>query len=82
MLNEPYVSKPQRRWQRERFNGQKQSLYILHVRMYVYAFVLKAPKSGQVDFNPDFVGSSSQDLQPLNSVSAFPRSQVGDEKNV
>ena len=54
----------------------------LHVRMYVYAFVLKAPKSGQVDFNPDFAGSSSQDLQPLNSVSAFPRSQVGDEKNV
>ena len=45
----------------------------LHVRMYVYAFVLKAPKSGQVDFNPDFVGSSS-------SLSPFPRSQVGDEK--
>ena len=64
VFNEPYVSKPQRRWQRERFNDKnglmaKTIAVQLHVRMCQYVFVLKAPKFGQVDFRPGFPGSSS-----------------------
>ena len=64
MFSGPHDSKLERRWQGEPFNGQnglmaKTFAVQLHVRMYVYAFVLKATKSGQVDFESGFEGSSS-----------------------
>ena len=67
MFSEPDESKPERRWQGGQFNGQnglmaKTIAVQLHVRMYVYAFVLKAPKSGQGDFRPGGGGGALEAL--------------------